>query len=328
MTKTEKYLPFILSATLPGLNIVNNNPAIEDYNWESILPIYAMFTLFLLVIWYANHYFLNRNNGLTQFLGRYGVIALGNFVLIMLLMGIDDVLRPEGVGERINNWVVVFRLSLVVCMFLVIQQVFKTIRDREALKIQNLSLQAENLKSQLETMKQQVNPHFLFNSLNTLMDFIEDDKEQAVEFVRSFSNLYRVVLQSSRRDFVLLGDELKFLEDYWNLLKMRFDGAIELHNYSKLSKTGYLIPPLSLQLLIENAVKHNLATHEKPLVIEILGQGSSIIVQNTLTPKAYKEKGEGVGLMNLQKRFTLLHHPIHYGVEGDKFKVTLPLKTV
>lgn len=328
MTKTEKYLPFVLSLTLPGMNIVNNNPTMGDYDWERVLPVYFLFSLFLLVIWYANYYFLNRENRLTQFLGRYGVILLGNSILILLLAGIDDVLRPEGLGEKINNWVVLYRLSLVVCVFLVIQQVFKTIRDREALKIQNLSLQAENLKSQLETMKQQVNPHFLFNSLNTLMDFIEDDQEKAVEFVRSFSNLYRVVLQSSRRDFVLLGDELKFLEDYWNLLRMRFNGAIELHNYSELSETGYLIPPLSLQLLVENAVKHNLATHEKPLVIEILGLESAIIVQNTLLPKAYKEKGEGVGLMNLQKRFTLLHQPIHYGVEGNKFKVTLPLKTV
>lgn len=321
-------MPFVLAILLPGLNIVSNHADILGLPWKAIVTQYATSSIFLLAMWYSNQYLLKEKNPVVRYFGVYGSLFLGNAFLILILLFLDYFIVTSGLKIDDNYVAVSFRLAILAFLLVMIQRVFKTIRDREALKRQNLSLQTENLKSQMETLKQQINPHFLFNSLNTLLDFIEEDQEKAVEFVRSFSNLYRVVLQSSQRDFVLLEDELKFLHDYWKLLKMRFNGAVDLQIDSKLETTNYLIPPLSFQLLIENAVKHNQATSEKPLTIEIFRSDNSIVIQNNLIPKAYKEKGEGVGLMNLQKRFTLLYKPIQYGIEGNMYKVILPLKSV
>jgi two-component system, LytTR family, sensor kinase len=211
-------------------------------------------------------------------------------------------------------------------IFAVFQQALRMTKQQEYLYAQNLLLQTEKLKSELETMKQQINPHFLFNSLNTLIDLIEEDQKKAVGFVRVFSNLYRVVLQSSRRDFVFLEDELTFLNDYWELLKIRFNGAVHLTVNIPAEMRKVLIPPLSLQLLIENAVKHNKATGETPLRIEVFETNNTLVIQNNINPKPFVSHSEGLGLVNLQKRFSLLVAPIEYGVDKDVFKVILPLK--
>ncbi|MEM9327220.1 MAG: histidine kinase, partial [Bacteroidota bacterium] len=183
-------------------------------------------------------------------------------------------------------------------------------------------------KAELNAMKQQINPHFLFNSLNTLIDLIEDDQEKAVEFVRSFSNLYRIVLQSSRHNLILLEDELAFLNYYWELLKMRFNDTVELNIDLPEHFLTYMIPPLSLQLLVENAVKHNQFSRDRPLVLKIFSEEGAIKVTNELNPKVYEEHESGFGLQNLQKRFTSLISPITIE-KGDKFfSVTLPVGQV
>jgi LytS/YehU family sensor histidine kinase len=137
-----------------------------------------------------------------------------------------------------------------------------------------------------------------------------------------------VVLQSSKHDFISLEDELKFLMEYWNLLKVRFRDAIQLKVNIPSEKHNLHIPPLSLQFLVENAVKHNQASKNSPLLIEIMAHDNSLIVNNKITPKSYPVEGEKVGLKNLQHRFQVLHQPIEYGEEKGYFVVRLPLKTV
>ena len=330
MSKTEKYLPFILSFSLPWLNVIDQLPG-EHLDWTAIIPRYLLISSFLFSLWHFNRYLVPLLDQLTlRFLGPRLAIVLLNGGYILIFLGVDTFLLPDFISlhKQMHPWLIAFRLAIAALMFGMFQQSLRAVKQKEALKIQNLSLQAENLKAQLETMKQQINPHFLFNSLNTLLDFIEEDQKKAESFVRSFSNLYRIVLQSSKRDFVSLKDELDFMKNYWCLMKMRFNDALELRIDISKDIESYLIPPLSLQFLIENAVKHNLATQDKVLRIEITEFQNSLVVQNRIIPKPYKEFGEGVGLKNLQKRFSLLHRPIHYGVEGDLFKVTLPLKSI
>ena len=330
MTKTEKYLPFILSLSLPWLNVIGQLPG-EHLDWTAIIPRYLLISSFLFSLWHFNRYLVPLLDQLKlSFLGPKLAIVLLNGGYILIFIGLDTFLLPDFISlhKQMYPWLIAFRLAIAALMFVMFQQSLRAITQKEALKIQNLSLQAENLKAQLETMKQQINPHFLFNSLNTLLDFIEEDQKKAESFVRSFSNLYRTVLQSSKRDFVSLKDELDFMDNYWYLMKMRFNDALELRIDISKDIESYLIPPLSIQFLIENAVKHNLATQDKVLRIEITEFQNSLVIQNRITPKPYKEPGEGVGLKNLQKRFSLLHRPIHYGIEGDLFKVTLPLKSI
>lgn len=332
MTRIERLLPIILSLLLPGLNIISNNYVEGDLNLVQALPKYLVIVFFLYSIWRLNDYILDHPDWVIVRVGETKlvkpVIVLINLLYIALFVVLDYFLLPAGVSlsSSVPIWMVVTRLTMASLVFGVFQQVLRITKQRESLYVQNLSLQTEKLKSELETMKQQINPHFLFNSLNTLIDLIEENQTKAVGFVRVFSNLYRVVLQSSRRDFIFLEDELAFLNDYWELLKMRFNGAVHLSVNIPDEKRKALIPPLSLQLLIENAVKHNTATDKKPLQIEVFETNDTLIVQNNMIPKPFVTHSEGLGLMNLQKRFSLLLAPIEYGVDKDVFRVILPLK--
>ena len=156
---------------------------------------------------------------------------------------------------------------------------------------------------------------------------IEDDQQAAMKYVRNFSNLYRIVLQSAKHDFIPLQDELQFLKDYWNLLQVRFKDAIQLKINIDSKKMDHLIPPLSLQFLIENAVKHNQASLDFPLVVEISDQDQSLMITNQINPKDYPVPCVICGLKNLQQRFSMLFQPINYQKDGDYFKVSLPLKS-
>ena len=329
MNRIKRLLPIILSLLLPGLSIISNR---GDLDLIQVFPKYLVSVLILYSVWRLNDYLLDHPN---RFIFRVGetklvkpVIVLINLLYITLIVVLDYFLLPAGISlsSSVPIWVVATRLTMASLIFVVFQQALRMTKQQESLYAQNLLLQTEKLKSELETMKQQINPHFLFNSLNTLIDLIEEDQKKAVGFVRIFSNLYRVVLQSSRRDFVFLEDELTFLNDYWELLKIRFDGAVLLTVNIPDEMRKVLIPPLSLQLLIENAVKHNKATCENPLRIEIFETNDTLVIQNNINPKPFVSHSEGLGLMNLQKRFSLLVAPIEYGVDKDVFRVILPLK--
>jgi sensor histidine kinase YesM len=332
MTRVERFLPIILAVLLPALNVISYNTTNDDLDFEAVFPRYIFLSTYLLSIWHFNSYLLNHRKSIV---GRVSspelfnvVMVFANLIYIALFIIVGSIILPKGVrySPDIPLWLVIIRLILVALVLTVFQQVLRVNRQRESLQIQNLSLQAEKLKSELETMKQQVNPHFLFNSLNTLIDLIEENQTKAVGFVRTFSNLYRVVLQSSRRDFVFLEDELAFLNDYWELLKIRFKGAVVLKVDVPKDKLQALIPPLSLQLLIENAVKHNQATEQQPLVVEVYERNNALIVQNKIVLKPFVPHSEGFGLVNLQKRFSLLFEPIQYNVDDGIYRVVLPLK--
>lgn len=253
---------------------------------------------------------------------------LTNLLYISFIVGLDYFLLPSWISlsSIVPIWVVATRLTMAAIIFVVFQKSIKMTKQQESLYAQNLLLQTEKLKSELETMKQQINPHFLFNSLNTLIELIEEDQKKAVGFVRVFSNLYRVVLQSSRRDFVFLEDELAFLMDYWELMKIRFNGTVHLQVDISDEMRKVLIPPLCLQLLIENAIKHNKATNETPLYITVFESKGTLVIQNNTNPKPFVSYSEGLGLVNLQKRFSLLIAPIEYGQNKDVFRVILPIK--
>lgn len=329
MNRIERLLPIILSLLLPGLSIISNR---GDLDLTAAFPKYLLSVLFLYSIWQLNDYQIRHPNWFILEVRETKMVKtrflLTNLLYISLILGLDYFIFPSWISlsSTVPVWVVAIRLGMAALIFAVFQQTLRMTKKQESLYAQNLLLQTEKLKSELETMKQQINPHFLFNSLNTLIDLIEEDQKKAVGFVRVFSNLYRVVLQSSRRDFVFLEDELTFLNDYWELLKIRFNGAVHLQLDIPDKIRKVLIPPLSLQLLIENAVKHNKATNETPLYIAIFESNGTLVIQNNINPKPFVSHGEGLGLVNLQKRFSLLVAPIEYGENEDVFRVILPLK--
>jgi two-component system, LytTR family, sensor kinase len=166
-------------------------------------------------------------------------------------------------------------------------------------------LREENLIFQNETLKNQVNPHFLFNSLNTLSSLVATRPDVAEEFISRLSSIYRYILENSSKDRVPLGVELSFIRDYFYLHQIRDDGKISLDIKAE-DTSGFNILPVSLQILVENCIKHNKATRDKPLMILIYLENRHIVVRNNLQRMAVSMKSTEIGLKNLAQRIKLV----------------------
>lgn len=165
-------------------------------------------------------------------------------------------------------------------------------------------LQSQNLKSQFESLKSHLDPHFLFNNLNILSSLIDKDPATAQEFLDHFSDVYRYVLRTKNEELVLLETELEFIDSYLFMLKIRFMQQLQIHIRVAPDFRRHLIPPLSVQTLIENAMKHNKATDNEPLLIEIFTDARGyLVVQNNFHPKKMEEYSAQTGLNNLAKRY-------------------------
>jgi LytS/YehU family sensor histidine kinase len=186
-------------------------------------------------------------------------------------------------------------------------------------------LREENLIFQNQTLKAQVNPHFLFNSLNTLSSLIVTNPETAEKFLARLSQIYRYITENSTLDKVFLEHELRFIHDYFFLHQIRDENKIILDDTIRESGK-YCILPVSLQVLVENAIKHNMATREKPLVIKIFLEGDMIVVKNNLQKMPGALKSTGIGLKNLSERIKLLTgKDIQVNESQNEFTVKMPL---
>lgn len=189
-------------------------------------------------------------------------------------------------------------------------------------------IEKEKIQSQFETLKSQVNPHFLFNSFNTLISVIEEDQQMAVTYVEHLSDLFRKIVTYRDKDVITLKEEIEIINDYFFIQKKRFGDNLQLKNFVSEKEHLYLIAPLTLQLLAENAVKHNAISSETPLIIEISIEEKCLLVKNNLNPKLSFEKGAGMGLQNIEKRYKLLSKEEVSIEKTDKFFVVkIPLLT-
>jgi ligand-binding sensor domain-containing protein/uncharacterized membrane-anchored protein YhcB (DUF1043 family) len=201
------------------------------------------------------------------------------------------------------------------------------LRFRER-RLRKLSLlQRERMVFEYEHLKSQVNPHFLFNSLNTLVNLIDEDQEMAIRYTEQLSDLYRNMLAYRDQDLILLKDEWSLLEKYFYIQQNRFGQALqwEVNIPPQIMQTARIVP-LALQLLVENAIKHNIVSRTVPLMIRIEADAEKIKVANRYNPKQSKEVGAGLGLVNIKKRYALLtRKTVDYGIDGNQYIVTLPL---
>jgi LytS/YehU family sensor histidine kinase len=197
-------------------------------------------------------------------------------------------------------------------------------REKNVKKVERL--QQEKIKFQFETLRNQVNPHFLFNSFNTLISIIEDDPKMAVEYVEQLSDFFRNIVNYRDKDVIALQEEIQLLKTYFFIQQKRFGKNLILKiNLTDQEKNQIFIPPLTLQLLAENAIKHNAVSKETPLAIELLLEEERLIIQNNINVKFSKAAGAGMGLQNIINRYTLLSkHEVIIKNTGSYFIVSLP----
>ena len=212
-------------------------------------------------------------------------------------------------------------------MQIIIKRAIETYRLRlinKELLIQSERIEKERVVSQLENLRNQVNPHFLFNCLNTLHALVHDNKK-ARGFVKHMANTYRYLLEQEN-NLATLASELNFVDNYIYLQKVRFKDAILFESKVKDNELNYQLPSASLQLLVENTLKHNIATREHPLRIEMYVEKKWLVVRNNFQPKLSKKESTGVGQKNLFKRLSYLsgEEPQFYD-DGNFYYSKIPL---
>ena len=187
-------------------------------------------------------------------------------------------------------------------------------------------LKRESLQAQLNALRNQVNPHFLFNNLNTLSSLIPENPKHAVDFVQQLSKVYRHILEVKEEKSILLKDEIDVLNAYAFLLKTRFGNNLDVKINVPDEKLHQKIVPLSLQILMENAIKHNIVSSEKPLHIDVFTENGSLVVSNNLQMKNQVNESTGIGLDNIRNRYKLLgDKEVKVTENENSFTVSIPL---
>ena len=185
---------------------------------------------------------------------------------------------------------------------------------------------AESTLAQLQNLKSQVNPHFLFNNMSILSSLVYKDQDKAVDFINQLSKVYRYLLDNRSDELVTVESELAFIKSYTYLLQIRFDASIVFDIHVANDKSSLLIPPMSLQMLIENAIKHNEVSSENPLTISIFAEEDTLVVSNNLKLRSNPESSSKSGLENISGRYHFYTRRVVEVIQSENsFVVKLPL---
>ena len=182
------------------------------------------------------------------------------------------------------------------------------------------------LQSQLQSLKAQIDPHFMFNNFSILSELIEENPTLAECFLSNLSKVYRYIIQNLERTVISVCEEIRFLDSYLYLIKMRYGESVVVHIEDSLRKEKKSIPPACLQLLVENAIKHNGHSPDAPLSIDILRIENHIVVRNLLSPLLSSIESTGLGQKNIRERYALLSHQEVIIQKTDRdYSVSLPI---
>lgn len=263
----------------------------------------------------------------------YGFISsfFISIVVIFLLRIFEDVLI-EGIAfkafitkESASNYLVATIVTFIVTLAFHAFYFYKAYNEN---KVKEQKVIAGTANAQFESLKNQIDPHFLFNSLNVLSSLIEENPENAQRFTTSLSKIYRYVLEQKNKELVTLEEELAFAKTYMNLLKMRFENSISYELPEDYEYPEAKVVPLSLQLLLENTIKHNVVSEQKPLHIKIYIEDNYLIVENNLQKKEVLQDRRGVGLQNIVDRYGLIsERKVLIEENIDNFKIKIPILT-
>lgn len=254
-------------------------------------------------------------------------------ILIYFLLGIVfpksgfNAMVSENYAKAPKAWFfLIFRIVLFAGFFVIVKFLFDNHEEKQEYKLKNEILMRENAEAKHEVLKQKVDPHFLFNSLSTLRSLISRDSDLAIQFTDELAYVYRHMLLYGDKNSVRLCAEIDFIEAYLALMRIRFGDAIRTYVHIGKGLEEYYILPHTLQLLVENAIKHNGFSMERPLQIEIFTKNDALIVRNNVVPKKSKGLRTGFGLKNIHARYGLQYkRKIAITQTKDFFEVRLTL---
>lgn len=249
----------------------------------------------------------------------YLIGALANIIMTLIRFGR---LPKEPLVIQSDYFISLLVVTFIISLFMHGRQFLMNYRQSI---IAQEELKRTQLATRFESLQNQVNPHFLFNSLNVLSNLVYKDVDLSAKFIEQLALVYRYVLEAQNHEVVKLDREREMLDAYLFLLQIRFGEQLEVA-IDLPSTNEEVIPPLTLQLLAENAVKHNIISRKNPLQFQVLKEGEEIVVRNTLQPKQQKQESLGIGLKNVRERYLLLSDKtIQITDEGEWFEVRLPI---
>jgi hypothetical protein len=252
------------------------------------------------------------------------------FVIFLLRIFEDVIIEGNTLNnflakETASNYIVSSIFTFIVLLIVHFVYLYKWYQEN---KLKEQKIIAGSASAQFESLKNQIDPHFLFNSLNVLSSLIEENPDAAQKFTTSLSKVYRYVLEQKDKDLISVSEELQFAKTYMNLLKMRFENSITFELPDNFENDEAKVVPLSLQLLLENCIKHNIASEKKPLHIKIAIENGQLTIENNLQKKEVLQDRKGVGLQNIVNRYAILSkRNVLIEQNNEKFKVFLPILT-
>ncbi len=251
------------------------------------------------------------------------------FVIFLLRIFENVVVEGETLNQFLDketpsNYIVSSIFTFIILLIVHFIYLYKWYQEN---KLKEQKIIAGSASAQFESLKNQIDPHFLFNSLNVLSSLIEENPDAAQKFTTSLSKVYRYVLEQKDKDLVSVEEELKFAKTYMNLLKMRFENSITFE-VPEFENDDAKVVPLSLQLLLENCIKHNIVSEKKPLHIKIYIEANELIIENNKQIKEVLQDRKGVGLQNIVSRYAILTKRNVIIQESETiFRVKLPILT-
>ena len=284
-----------------------------------------------LVFIYLDKIFVNERFSLKRMLvGFVSSFVVTLFVIFLLRIFQDVVIEGNSfaqywANETLANYVFAIVMTFIILLCFYAFYIYKAYSDS---KVKEQKIIAGTASAQFESLKNQIDPHFLFNSLNVLSSLIEENPDNAQRFTTSLSKIYRYVLEQKDKELVSVSEELTFAKTYMNLLKMRFENSITYDIPTDFNNEDAKVVPLSLQLLLENTIKHNVVSEQKPLHIKIYIENNYLIVENNLQKKEVLQDRRGVGLQNIVNRYGLIsERKMLIEESATFFKVKIPILT-
>jgi len=326
----------ILCILFLGLEVLlSNSVSFDTIFWKQT----GYTFLYSVVLTFINKEFFDYLNSLKIWkkYGRYRILigAVGSVSLTMmgiLLIRMFVEMTLEGKNwdrfvatENIAYYGIALLITVVISIIFHAAYFYKHWQES---KVQEQKIIAGTASAKFDALKHQLDPHFLFNSLNVLTSLIEEEPRQAQKFTTSLSKVYRYVLEQKNKDLVTVNEELQFARTYIQMLKMRFEDSVVFEIPESSRDPEAKIVPLSLQLLLENAVKHNMITASKPLHLRVYEADGMLVVSNNLQEKQVVKKSSGVGLRNIQERYRILtNREVVIKKSATTFEVRLPILT-
>nr|WP_287938288.1 histidine kinase [Algoriphagus sp.] len=294
------------------------------------IPLFMLILILCLSVWAINlfiqKFILENVSNFHPLLVQFGLGALGVLVLSFLSSEISGSLLGGPFRFSLQNFLLTAAFTSRINLFLNSVNAIYFFSE----KLKQKAVEAEKLKSltseaKLVSLNSHLNPHFFFNNLSTLSVLIHEDVQLADKYLQKLSEIYRYILNNRGNELVRLNQELDFLNNYLDLLSIRFEQSLKFKVSIESYSSHFLIPPAVLQLLVENVVKHNYFTQKEPLEVKISSKGRRLSIWNKKQPKEVVDYSSGIGLQNISDRYRFLNLAITIDNAKDYFQVELPL---